>query len=282
MKTILCCTDGSLYAPSVYDHTIWAARRTNAEVVVLHMLDPQRDVSAVHDFSGNLEPDEGEELMKEMVALEEAKSKVANAKGRMMLKAARQHFEAAGMPDIRAEQRHGTLVETLEKIDGDFVVIGKRGENVDFARLHLGANLERVIRSSHRPVLVASRAFQEIDRWVLAFDGSASAHKAVAFAASQALLREVPCLLLSVGKESAWLEKEIEKAREGLESTGTAVTTRVVPGEPEKVIPDVIEKEKIPLLAMGAYGHSRIRHLIVGSTTTEMVRTCRVPVLLFR
>ena len=193
MKTILCCTDGSLYAPSVYDHTIWAARRTNAEVLVLHMLDPQRDVSAVHDFSGNLEPDEGDELMKEMVALEEAKSKVANAKGRVMLKAAHQHFEAAGMPDIRAEQRHGTLVETLEKVDRDFVVIAKRGENADFARMHLGANLERVIRSSRRPVLVASRAFQDIDRWVLAFEGSPSAHKAVAFAASQPLLRGLPC-----------------------------------------------------------------------------------------
>ncbi|MEO6054349.1 MAG: universal stress protein, partial [Chthoniobacterales bacterium] len=36
------------------------------------------------------------------------------------------------------------------------------------------------------------------------------------------------------------------------------------------------------LLVMGAYGHSRIRQLMVGSTTTAMVRTCQVPVLMFR
>ena len=36
------------------------------------------------------------------------------------------------------------------------------------------------------------------------------------------------------------------------------------------------------LLVMGAYGHSRIRELIVGSTTTAMIRTGKVPVLLFR
>jgi len=33
---------------------------------------------------------------------------------------------------------------------------------------------------------------------------------------------------------------------------------------------------------MGAYGHSPIRNLIVGSTTTAMIRTVRVPVLLVR
>jgi nucleotide-binding universal stress UspA family protein len=33
---------------------------------------------------------------------------------------------------------------------------------------------------------------------------------------------------------------------------------------------------------MGAYGHSRIRTLIIGSTTTEVIRSCLIPVLLFR
>jgi nucleotide-binding universal stress UspA family protein len=33
---------------------------------------------------------------------------------------------------------------------------------------------------------------------------------------------------------------------------------------------------------MGAYGHSRIRNFIIGSTTTEMVRSVKIPVMLFR
>lgn len=52
-------------------------------------------------------------------------------------------------------------------------------------------------------------------------------------------------------------------------------------GEPEVVIPDYVRDERIDLLVMGAYGHSRIRQLIVGTTTT-MLRTCHVPVLLLR
>jgi nucleotide-binding universal stress UspA family protein len=33
---------------------------------------------------------------------------------------------------------------------------------------------------------------------------------------------------------------------------------------------------------MGAYGHSRIRQLIVGSTTTQVLRRCQIPILLLR
>ncbi|MEC7190861.1 MAG: universal stress protein, partial [Pseudomonadota bacterium] len=50
----------------------------------------------------------------------------------------------------------------------------------------------------------------------------------------------------------------------------------------EKVISDHVEQYNIDLLVMGAYGHSRIRNLMIGSTTTQMIRSCLVPVLLFR
>jgi nucleotide-binding universal stress UspA family protein len=36
------------------------------------------------------------------------------------------------------------------------------------------------------------------------------------------------------------------------------------------------------MIVMGAYGHSRIRAMIIGSTTTEMIRSCLIPILLFR
>ena len=40
--------------------------------------------------------------------------------------------------------------------------------------------------------------------------------------------------------------------------------------------------EEHELLVMGAYGHSRLRSLILGATTTEMIRSYRVPVLIMR
>jgi nucleotide-binding universal stress UspA family protein len=35
-------------------------------------------------------------------------------------------------------------------------------------------------------------------------------------------------------------------------------------------------------MIMGAYGHSRIRQLLIGSTTTEMMRKSKIPLLLLR
>ncbi len=282
MPDILTCTDGSIYAASVYDHAAWAALRMDAAVHVLHMLDPHRERAAMADFSGNLGPDERDALLEDLVQLEESKARVAQTRGRAILQAARDHLGAAGVALVTAEQRHGSLIEAVETLRADLIVIGKRGESADFAKLHLGANLERVIRGSRQPVLVTSRAYKPITRVLIAFDGSPSAKKAVDYAATGPLLRGLACTLLSVGKENAAIDAEREKARARLEKGGAAVTSHLLPGEPEKVIPEVLEKEEIPLLMMGAYGHSRIRQLIIGSTTTAMVRTCRTPVLLFR
>ena len=58
--------------------------------------------------------------------------------------------------------------------------------------------------------------------------------------------------------------------------------TEIAEGQPEKEIADRAEAHDFDLLVMGAYGHSRIRSLLIGSTTTEMIRACKVPVLLFR
>jgi nucleotide-binding universal stress UspA family protein len=53
-------------------------------------------------------------------------------------------------------------------------------------------------------------------------------------------------------------------------------------GVTEDEIAAYVAAHGINCLIMGAYGHSRIRHLVIGSTTTAMMRQCRVPVLLFR
>ncbi len=58
--------------------------------------------------------------------------------------------------------------------------------------------------------------------------------------------------------------------------------THLEEGEPDEVIARHAEADHIDLLVMGAYGHSRIRNFIIGSTTNEMVRSVKIPVMLFR
>lgn len=285
MTTILSCTDGSTYAPSVYDHTAWAARRTSARVRVLHMLDATRDVARdTADLSGAIGVDAQKHLAEELVALDEARGRVAQTRGRAILAAAKQHLDAAGISDVATEHKHGSLIDAIEEhaADVDLVVIGKRGEAADFAKLHLGANLERVIRGCRHPVLVSSRAFKPIERFVVAYDGSPSVLKALDFIVQNPLLKGLGCHILRAGRIDDDARYYLGEAAGRLRDAGFDVTSDAVAGPAEEVIAQAIREQHIDLLVMGAYGHSRIRQFIVGSTTTAMVRTCLVPVLMFR
>ncbi len=53
-------------------------------------------------------------------------------------------------------------------------------------------------------------------------------------------------------------------------------------GEPRQVLPELVKRQSPALLVMGAYGHSRLRQWLVGSTTTSLLRLSEVPVLILR
>lgn len=284
MPNILACTDGSLYANSVYNHTAWAAARMSASVHVLHMLNPHHENPVKADQSGAIGLGAKSALLAEIVELEAARAKVARKHGEAILADATEKLSAAGVQNIQAEQKHGRLSDSIEnyECDADLVVIGKRGNHANFEAGHLGHNLERVVRSCKHPVLVTSREFTQMKSFVLAFDGGTSAKKAVEYIASSPLLKDMHCYLLYVGSGKAKIEADLATAKSTLEAAGYEVTVEQRDGEPDKVIGDVVAQDHIDLLVMGAYGHSRIRHLIVGSTTTAMIGTVKIPVLLFR
>ena len=58
--------------------------------------------------------------------------------------------------------------------------------------------------------------------------------------------------------------------------------TAILPGAPAAAVVEDAERWGADMLVMGAYGHSRIRSMIIGSVTEELLRGCRLPVFLFR
>jgi len=88
--------------------------------------------------------------------------------------------------------------------------------------------------------------------------------------------------LLTVGADTPEARKRLDDAATLLRAASYDVTADIEPGQPEAAIARRVETDAIDLLVMGAYGHSRIRSLIIGSTTTEMIRSCMIPVALFR
>lgn len=284
MTGIIALIDGSTYSRSVCDHAAWIAARTGAGIDLLHVLGRRGTASAPVDLSGNLDANGREDLLAELASLDEQQAKLALKRGRLILDDARARLIEDGIADVGVRLRHGDLIEAVQEFEAsaDLIVIGKRGEAADFARLHLGSNLERVVRASHKPVFVASRAFKPIERCLIAFDGGVSAMKAVDHVAHSPLFAGLACHLLMVGSDSAAQQRKLEEAAALLRGRGHAVEAAILAGQPDAVIAREVEARAIGLVVMGAYGHSRIRSLIIGSTTSEMIRSCLVPVMLFR
>lgn len=279
MSSILTCTDGSLYSTSTYLHASWAAEKLGLPVHVLHVI--EREETPHHrDFSGSLGFQANDELLRELSLLDESHARVARLRGTAILKDAASQIGA----EVTTTQRHGALVDTVAEFESEaaLIILGKRGEHADFSKAHLGSNLERVIRSAKIPALVASREFRPIKRFLIAFDGGQSSLRAIDYVANQKLLTGAQCHLLTVGKPDTELQRSLDAAAKALQGAGFDVTAETLPGEPEDVIAEKVTSSKIDLLVMGAYGHSRIREFILGSTTTALIRTCQIPVLLFR
>lgn len=284
MTKLIALVDGSIYSQSVCDHAAWLATCLQASVEVVHVLGRRDVASTPVNLSGNLDADARDLLLAELAGLDEQKAKLAQRRGRMILDEAKARLIAAGVADVAVRLRNGDIVETVQEFEAgaDLVVIGKRGEAADFAKAHLGSNLERVVRSSHRPVLVAARAYKPVKRFLIAFDGGASAMKAVDHVARSPIFQGLECRLLTVGADMPDPRRRLEDAATLLRGAGYTVEPEIMPGQADAVIAKKVISDDIDLLVMGAYGHSRIRNLIIGSTTTEMIRSCRIPVMLFR
>lgn len=282
-QKIVALVDGSIYSASVCDHAAWIAGRTGAPVELIHVLG-RREASDTHDHSGAIALGARTALLEELAALDAQRAKLISHRGRAILDDAQASLEKAGVTEVTTRLRHGDIVEAVADVEADarVILIGKRGEAADFAKGHLGSNLERIIRASHKTVFVASRAFKPISKVLVAYDGGASAMKAVDHIARSPLFQGLSVHVVTVGTATTEVTKSLDDARAMLKAAGIEAETSVLPGQPEAALAKLVEEAQFDMLVMGAYGHSRIRSLIIGSTTTAMIRACKVPVVLMR
>lgn len=282
-RKLVALVDASAYARSVCDHAAWIASRTDLSVELLHVLGRRETGGGGGDLSGQIALGARSSLLKNLTELDERRAKLSTERGRAILEDARAIVRAAGV-EASEHLRRGDLLEAVDDIKGsaDMIVVGKRGEAADFAREHLGSNLERIMRGTGSPLFVASRAFKPIESVLVAYDGSDSAMRAVEFVAASPLYRGLAVTIVMAGDESGRSTHQIDEAKARLNSAGLDAGAEIVAGNPEDVLAETIEKRGIGHMVMGAAGHSRLRALFVGSTSLEMIRTCKVPVLLVR
>lgn len=280
---VLACIDASLYAEAVCDYAVWAAKKLDAALSLLHVLDKAQHTHTP-DLSGSIGLGSQELLLQQLAELDEKHSKLAMQRGRSILAAAKTRAEQAGVKTVDERLRHGQLVESLVEAEQEtrLLVLGKRGFSSADAHGHMGLHVERVIRSLNKPILLTQQRYTEPKRIMLAYDGSATALKAVQMLAASPLGRGLPVHLVMAGSDTEAAQQQLHQAGQILQAAGFDSKIAVVEGEPETVLSQYQQEHIIDLMVMGAYGHSRIRQFIVGSTTTAMICKARCSLLILR
>jgi len=240
--------------------------------------------TALADLSGAIGVDASSELLNQLTEEDEARAKDELREGRKIIARAEERLCKAGVSEIVSLKRRGTLVDTICELESDIeiIVLGKLGKYSDEHVTRAVSNAEQVARAVQRPLMITSRDFKAPKRFLIAFDGGRSSNKALEYVIGSPLLKEVECHIVSVGSDGDGSTKSLDLAAAKLGAAGFDMHSSLLSGQPDMAIQAYVDSNNIDLLVIGAYGHSRIRSLILGSTTTSIITSCKIPLLLFR
>lgn len=278
LKKILVPTDGYKASVVSIDYAINIAKLFDAQIIGLSVIDIKR-------LTGPFIQDLGTSIGG-MVPYVNFKDTLED-----MLKAAAdtalmQLEEKCKEKEVSYElkKEEGIISSEITKLSADteLIVMGKTGEHTKWVDGLLGSNLESVVRRTHKPILVASEEFIEVTKILAAYDGSEFAGKAIKMSGEIANKMKIPMTILTVGDKKEETAKNIQKAVELIKPFNVEFDTIIESGDPVDIIFDKFKDGHYNMLVMGAYGHSKIRELIVGSTTVQLMRKIACPLLISR
>jgi nucleotide-binding universal stress UspA family protein len=278
IKNILVALDGSEHARAALRYALWLAEHFHAQLSGLHVIDV---VSVEGPFFQDISGALGFEPYFDVAGrVREA----LQERGQQLLEEFAVACQERGIP-CEAHCTTGIIANEIceHARVADLVVIGHRGVNEKFSTGLLGGTAESVARKSPRPVFVSPMQFNPIRRPLLAYDGSQRASAALQSAAEFCAVTDLPLSILHVKpREGADEGRILDEARHYLGSYGIQPTFLSLSGYPYEQIVACVKEQGHDLLFIGAYGHSRIIEMVLGSTTEYVLRNTPCPVFLSR
>ena len=277
LKDILVHLDTAPQSAGRLDLAVDLARRHDAHLTALHVLDTGLPIVAMADAGGGASLAALMDQMRD-AALADAATIEATFRERIRRE------------DLRGEwrQAEGMLAEqiTLHARYADLVIIGQ--DDPDSATVGTAGLAGDVLFGAGRPVLVVPHAgrFPTIGRRVLVgWNASREAARAVndalpliAGAETAAVLAANPSRGLDGHGEEPGADIALHLARHGVKAT---VEHRVAPDVPDAdLLLNHAADMSADLLVVGAYGHSRLREFVLGGVTRTLLKQMTVPVLL--
>lgn len=275
IRRILVPTDGSESSEVGVRYAIALAHSFKAHVHGIHVIDIKllegpflQDLSAslgtapYVNYQGNI-------------------SMLLEERGKSALKSLVEACTEATVP-CETTQASGVVSRVIVDHSGlaDLIVMGRGGEHNEWLEGLIGSTAEAVIRRSTLPVLITGTAELCKERILMAYDGSSHAQNALRTAVAFAEMWHTALKILIVGDDETNSEaEEVQGYLDAHEVDGTVLQAL---GDPGERIIEFAGSTRADMVVMGAYGHSKVRELVVGSTTTYVINHASCPILLAR
>ena len=279
MSYVLCCVDGKNYSQSACDYAVMISNNLNLPLKFLNIIEHSSKSDNL-DLSGNIKLGEKDDILEQRTQEEAIKSKSAIKEGKELLVTLKKRALVSASNEITLIQMHGDVLENIltfeEKIA--VLVIGIKSQD----NHKIGDNVKDIIREINKPVLLVNSEFVTPKKLLIAYNGSEKSKKLLNETSKNPIFKNVLRDIVNVNNNNSLSEKLLNEAKDIYTKQEIEVKTTILNGDPKNEILTHLEQNNCDILAMGAFGHSRIKEFIFGSFTSEILSSCKKPILLFR
>lgn len=285
IRSVLVCTDGSPCGKTAVRYARYWAERIGLRVTVLFVEDLRLTQGPV--ITGYYGP-VGMAPSPAYPAFYEDLVQSVKQQAERVIAESRQVFEGSQV-QVDYQVREGIVRDTIleEARTVDLVCLGRLGEHGEWEDGELGSTVQKVLRRSQRPVLVTPAEFFPMNKLLVAYDASQHANRALRVACGLSSDVGLPMVVVTVAQreeDRPRSETVLDEARRLVApyEEVTAEFSLLVGEEEETLLVEHVEQTESDLVVMGAYGESRIREWLLGSTTAGVLARSSRPVLLVR
>lgn len=277
IKSILIPTDGSDNSKVALEYGIYLALKFKAKITGLNVIDIRAlEGPFFSDISGSLGFAPYQNYLPKF-------QEILEERGNLILENFKNDCEKKNV-DPKTKILTGIIPNIIaeEGKKVDLIIIAHRGEHAQWSSGLLGSTTESVVRKSPRPVLITPQQFKPVVKVLLAYDGSSESNKALKLACELALSMQVKLTVVIIINNEERGRELSNEAKEFIEPYNLDAEIQWLQGEASEEILKYAENNSFDLIVMGAFGHSRLRELVIGGTTAHIVRKATLPVLLNR
>jgi len=275
MKKILVPTDFSDTAEHALKIAAQLAKKHNSEIYLLHMLElPMQLIDPV--AGGN-----SQNLPESIFFMKLAHQRFAKLMQRPFLKDIKVH------ETVMFHQAFEGIMEVSEDYDCDIIIMGSHGAS-GFKEMFIGSNTEKVVRSSHIPVLVIKNEHGnfEVENFIFATDADGSNKHTLEKAYNFAQLIEAKFHLLFINTPNNFITSTEVRERIDNFISGFNIHDYEMhiynDVSVEKGILNFAMKQKKALIGISTHGRKGLAHFFNGSISEDLVNHANMPVVTFK